>query len=331
MLRISALIGIFCAVFLTACGGGGGNGDSTPVTQTPSGGETNGNDQSTGMDPSLEPPIDPISQTPFDEIRLEANTLYLTDIHDISGADSNAPLSVDCEEDSCQIHTAAGAEVISLDDVDVFGGEDIIFRYEELGLYEGIPFIRSTTATQDLETTAYGYGGWLDYNAFFTTIGKTYIETRPSQGIIRTHKFAASIGQASETRPIDGSAYWEGAVAGVYSDLPIGVRGKASLTMDFTDAEMDVTFSRLRFGNILADPPKVVVFPILSQIEGEDLPAMRWRDLPVSADGRFGDATLQGSFYGPNHDEAGGVFDRDNLVGAFGTKRFLITEGDVIE
>ena len=30
---------------------------------------------------------------------------------------------------------------------------------------------------------------------------------------------------------------------------------------------------------------------------------------------------IKATFYGPNHEEVGGVFERDNIVGAFGAKR----------
>ena len=47
---------------------------------------------------------------------------------------------------------------------------------------------------------------------------------------------------------------------------------------------------------------------------------MTWNDLPLNA-GEFGSDTIQGVFYGPNHEEVGGVFRRDGLLGAFGGTR----------
>ena len=37
---------------------------------------------------------------------------------------------------------------------------------------------------------------------------------------------------------------------------------------------------------------------------------------------RAGDGSLSGSFYGPNHDEVGGTFERGGLIGAFGAERY---------
>ena len=48
---------------------------------------------------------------------------------------------------------------------------------------------------------------------------------------------------------------------------------------------------------------------------------MTWENLPVR-NGRFGegfdDPTIEGRFYGPNHEEVGGIFERNQIIGAFG-------------
>ena len=49
-------------------------------------------------------------------------------------------------------------------------------------------------------------------------------------------------------------------------------------------------------------------------------PDIRWNDLPLN-DGKFGSESIQGAFYGPNHEEVGGVFSRDGALGAFGGTR----------
>ena len=52
---------------------------------------------------------------------------------------------------------------------------------------------------------------------------------------------------------------------------------------------------------------------------------VRWTDMPL-ADGGFiagsaGMDYLQGNFHGPGHEEAWGVFDTTDYIGAFGAKR----------
>ena len=60
-----------------------------------------------------------------------------------------------------------------------------------------------------------------------------------------------------------------------------------------------------------------------SRISARDLalPSMQWSGLAIGTDGRFGASDIRATFYGPNHEEVGGVFERNNIVGAFGAKR----------
>ena len=51
---------------------------------------------------------------------------------------------------------------------------------------------------------------------------------------------------------------------------------------------------------------------------------MNWEDIPLTS-GSFqsgsGSDQISGQFYGPNHEEVGGVFERNQILGAFGAKR----------
>ena len=51
---------------------------------------------------------------------------------------------------------------------------------------------------------------------------------------------------------------------------------------------------------------------------------MTWDGLAVT-NGTFGTGSqgdsIQGRFYGPNHEEVGGIFERDHIIGAFGGGR----------
>ena len=81
------------------------------------------------------------------------------------------------------------------------------------------------------------------------------------------------------------------------------VAGDADMTVDLEGASLD-----LEFTNIAE----------LSSDAGVD--DIRWQDVPMQ-DGSFRDDGLDGRFYGPNHEEAGGVFERDGIAGAFSLKR----------
>ena len=123
--------------------------------------------------------------------------------------------------------------------------------------------------------------------------------------------FAYSFGNAAETTPTFGNATWTGAMVGnASSSKAIGgdwVRGDATLTFDLNRSDLDVAFTNIR--DIDA---------------GHRYQNITWRNIPVTAgsfSSGFDENSIEGRFYGPNHEEVGGVFERNEIVGAFGAKR----------
>ena len=142
------------------------------------------------------------------------------------------------------------------------------------------------------------YGGWLEHSMFYLTVSEQ------DGGF---HAGAYSLGTATGTSPVSGSATWTGSVIGVDTHV-IGrgraLGGKAEINVDFAEAVVDVAFTVMGYhleGNIIH-------------------PDITWDDLPLDA-GEFGSDTIHGVFYGPNHEEVGGVFRRDGLLGTFGGER----------
>ena len=111
-------------------------------------------------------------------------------------------------------------------------------------------------------------------------------------------------GTRSGSNPVSGRAVWLGDVrafeTGIEGHLPVS--GGARLEVDFSDATVDVDFTDLDRGH-------------------DDL---SWQGLQMTA-GAFRDAqtrpTIEGAFYGANHQGAAGQFERDNLHGVFGAIR----------
>ena len=84
--------------------------------------------------------------------------------------------------------------------------------------------------------------------------------------------------------------------------------GDATLTFDLSREDIDVTFTNIR--DIDA-----------GRLHGH----ITWQNIPVTSgsfarDIFFGNS-IDGRFYGPNHEEVGGVFERNQIAGAFGAKR----------
>ena len=152
---------------------------------------------------------------------------------------------------------------------------------------------------QDTGSASYlEYGGWLDHSMFYLAVSNL------DSGF---HADAYSLGMATGTNPVSGSATWTGSVIGVDTHV-IGrgraLGGNAEINVDFADADVDVAFT-------------FMTFHLEGNIWRHDI---TWNDLPLNA-GEFGSDTIHGVFYGPNHEEVGGVFRRDGLLGTFGGSR----------
>ena len=84
------------------------------------------------------------------------------------------------------------------------------------------------------------------------------------------------------------------------------LRGDAGLTYDFTSESVDVALTNIQ------------------NLNGRGYADLTWSDVSVQH-GHFvggrGSNLLRGNFYGPNHEEVGGTFERNQIVGAFGAYR----------
>jgi len=152
-----------------------------------------------------------------------------------------------------------------------------------------------------------GYGGWLDSSAF--AIEGAYDE-RSEDDRSFALVGALSFGDESVTNPTGGTATWSGAMVG--ADIGSGsptqgnpINGHAGITVDFANADVDVAFTN-----------------IVDLETGRARSDIRWTDIDMTR-GAFQDlsGSIQGRFYGTNHEEVGGVFERDDIVGAFGARR----------
>ena len=164
-------------------------------------------------------------------------------------------------------------------------------------------------------------GGILD-NGAFVIEGIRIFEER----LFRRDKLlvwgaaAYSFGDQSNSVPtISGtSATWRGAMVGVdLSSTPNDLSrlntlsGKTTLTVRNAEnrSTVDVSFSDIRSLNQGFTPPR--------SIQG-------WTRIPLSSDTfSFGSDRnqIKGTFYGANHKDVGGHFQRGNVIGAFGAKR----------
>lgn len=155
--------------------------------------------------------------------------------------------------------------------------------------------------TSDGETSFDAFGVWGDYNAATTGAGSTSVEGIDVRFVVPT-----SVGRGSASNPTSGSASWAGAMTGVKfgsSGLGAEVAGDAAMVVDFEEASLDLAFTS-----------------IAELLSGAAVDDIGWQDVPMQ-EGSFAGEGLDGRFYGPNHEEAGGVFESDDVAGAFSLKR----------
>ena len=179
------------------------------------------------------------------------------------------------------------------------------------------------SASEASEPEVYGYGAWATYSAWGAGVERM-IEYHGSGASLRITDRLSAHADAFGTAPgidfadahagMTGSATWTGALLGVdigQAMLP-PVFGDAAMTVDLADLDGTVAFSNLT-----------------TAIDGE-LHDFRRRSLDygitVTGNG-FGDGSgvVDGSFYGPGHEEMAGVLDDRssdvNLIAGFGGTR----------
>ena len=114
-------------------------------------------------------------------------------------------------------------------------------------------------------------------------------------------RFAVLGGVTHANSLLSGSATWNGEMVALDSNNRV-IRGDASLTIaNFNNPSVDV------------------------RLTPDARSTMTWTNIPVrsGAFSRRNSSThyIKGEFYGPRAEEAGGVFERNQLIGAFGAKR----------
>ena len=142
------------------------------------------------------------------------------------------------------------------------------------------------------------YGGWLDHGFF-------YAESEFRQD--RLFAYGIAIGRATGSTPVEGSATWQGVMVGGDGTTQEIIQGDATLTADFTEANVDVAFTNIHDAH-----------------RGMPQPDITFADVPMSGAGfasRTDAERVEGVFYGQEHAEAGGIWQRGSMGGAFGVKR----------
>lgn len=243
---------------------------------------------------------------PIDAIATRADTLIFADVPVVTQA-GVVRVEADCSGTTCDL-SESGLDVGDVSLADLVGPSNTSQTLPdkwpgEFETYNGVSVIEATETSPEGDAFL-TLGGWLDHSFFLAGAG-TIRDTGSQESVTLPVVFSAGV--ATGTNPVEGSASWSGAMIGIATGGGLRqVRGDADLTVDLAGPAVDVAFTKIKdaSNNARAD--------------------MAWSGIPL-IDGAFETAapgnTVQGAFYGPAHEEAGGVFERDQAVGAFGAKR----------
>ena len=186
-------------------------------------------------------------------------------------------------------------------------------RFSSVMTRNGVPLARSWDWRGQgdgghLETRS--YGGWMDHSMFAVRFwlrerhyeGERWLGGGGIDGIVT--------GSISNSNPVTGPLIWNGVMVGRNSNIESSlvanvIQGDATISADIAGAGMslDIMFSN-----------------IVDLNAGRSMSNMTWNDLAV-VNGTFEGSSIAGGFFGPQHEEVAGVFDRNQVIGAFGARR----------
>ena len=334
MMRLIAIA--LPVTFLLACGGGGGGGTAaapntsgnpnmpgtgnpTPmvmletlpgyaVDATAARGYFTGVTEPTAMNTMSETAI----VTEIQRIATAADTFEFSDFGPAASA-----VTVSCPNKSCTTgHISdVGLLTFSLNDIEDLSLIDdtnlIGFNSDTQAvmLDRGVTLIQSQAAgrqSDGTQLTFQTYGGWVTNSVF----GVQFLDV--TENGTTTSRFASfSFGKASGSRPAgnDSPAIWNGSMVGVNASKEI-IQGRAQIAID-----------QVRDANIIS---YVEFDNIVNFNDGSTVADMSWNSITIENNGTFSSTTggnIDGVFYGTGGTEAGGTFDRDGYIGAFGVKK----------
>ena len=321
----SVICFVLCLILLAGCGGSKGGGPVRPPVPPPP----------PAPEPEPEPPPDPISHEWWSvdpsvarevigggvlaltseqiksnilEIHGSSDTLLMSDEHVyIVEEDAVVRVTTSCKGSGCSTDLGGETVVTRLSDFVIpASGVHPVMRHRGIGLAQ------EGDRDEDGEDVfdSFSYGGWLQHNYFFVLTSAAGVAEADTYETV-THD-SIVIGNATGRNPTSGSGRWNGVMVGIdisnTRDNGNRIQGDAEVRIDdFLNPDVDVSFTN--------------VFDLYTRAER---PSMTWQNLPL-AGGSFktgsGGNQINGKFYGPNHEEVGGIFERNQIVGAFGARR----------
>ena len=230
-------------------------------------------------------------------LRDAATVLRTTDRYDNRG---NLSRTVDCIGDTCRLG-GASFTAADLDSSEV--------TFEAVMTHNGLPVFQGARETDQADggiARTNVYGAWMANGAFWLQSNRL----RDADGTTTAYEaYGATLGDATGDRLTgSGTATWSGIMLGFNLAATEGYHGDAAITVNFADADVDVAFTNIH---------ELFTGAVQSDIT--------FSDVPMTPDGFASGARpnnrIAANFYGVDHAEVGGIFEHDDVLGAFGAKK----------
>ena len=160
------------------------------------------------------------------------------------------------------------------------------------------------------------YGAWMEHGGFlvFTNFEDTI--QIDGEDTLTTLRGARAAGDSTGGRP-SSNATWAGIMVGTPTrgnSRDNILQGDVTLTYTSLDTEIDAEFTNIKD---------------LKRKESHSVSEVRFDNVSVGADGNYAQGTesspgndfIQGWFFGDDHAETGGAFEKQGIIGAFGAKK----------
>ena len=221
----------------------------------------------------------------------------------------------ECHGDTCTLDFGRDRRLeLTIEGLDLGGQQEddisAVMAYRGVSIAHGGGELEFRLPDSVLDLDVYSYGGWMEYNVF--AVRELAATTEALQGA-GYHGWSSGIGSNTAPAASGGSAIWSGVMVGMDHEgdgQGNVIQGDAGVTVDFDSLEADVAFTNVH-----------------DLTAGTSREGNTWNDVPITGQGTFegtnehGRGSMEGRFYGPGHEEAGGVFGYDDITGAFGAKR----------
>ena len=268
-------------------------------------------------------PVDPLDR--LYEVAALSNTVLSTRAH-VNATHRNGTLEEfpveSCTTEGCQVGIFWVSPHMHAADLGLKGFEDD----RRIG---GIQLVVHVHEGSEWEQ----FGAWLEHSAFFVFRNGVVSPENPYPVVTVGDAFGRSHDRTQ--LPTEGTAAWRGAMVGVDVDTADGYAGEADLVATFGDgasggnSTMDVRFTdiaNVKTGTARQD----MAFEDIELVgpSGNDgLGQPRFGPTRFVAwwpeDAAYAEAPvyIHGRLFGPNHEEAVGVFGHNELIGAFGAEK----------